>query len=757
MNKIIIALLFAPFMVFGQQKGSIKGVVKSGDEIIPFANVGLEGTTYGGASDVNGKFIIENILPKKYTIKVTAVGFKNFKQTVEVKPDEVITLIISTEKTSQKLEEFVVTGTLREVSLMESAVPIEVFKPVYFKKNPTPALFEALQIVNGVRPQVNCSVCNTGDIHINGMEGPYTMVTIDGMPIVGGLSSVYGLNGIPNSMVAQLEVVKGPASTLFGSEAVGGLINVITKSPEKAPIFSFDIFGTTWQEINTDISTKFKIGKATSALGISYFNYSNPIDNNGDNFTDLTLQDRTSIFNKWSFKRKKDREASVAMRFIYEDRWGGEMQWTPEFRGGDSIYGESIYTTRYELISKYQLPVKENIFLSFSYSDHNQNSRYGDASYIAQQNIAFTQLFWDKKMWDTHNFLLGTAFRYTFYDDNTSATQSFDTINSINQPDKGYLPGLFLQDEISLNEKNKLLLGVRYDQDSRHGAIFTPRANYKRSINDNDVIRVSLGTGYRVVNLFTEEHAATTGAREVIVNGKLAPERSFNGNIHYQKFINTKFGFINFDGSLFYTYFTNKITPDYETNVQQIIYENIDGYAISEGASFNATFNFQSPLKIIAGVTFLDVYEKNKDENGELVREEQLLTENFSATFTVSYKFYKSNITIDYSGNVYGPMKLPLVENDFRDQYSGWYSIQNIQLTKKFKKNWEIYGGVKNFLNFTPPKNSILRANDPFDKNVNSPDNPNGYTFDPTYVYAANQGIRGFFGIRYTLISKKSK
>ena len=147
----------------------------------------------------------------------------------------------------------------------------------------------------------------------------------------------------------------------------------------------------------------------------------------------------------------------------------------------------------------------------------------------------------------------------------------------------------------------------------------------------------------------------------------------------------------------------------------------------------------------------MDVFEMNYDENEDLKREKQLLTESVSGTYSVTYKFNKSNIKIDYSGNLYGPMKLPLVENDVRAAYSDWYSIQNIQLTKTFKKNWEIYGGIKNLLNFTPPSNSILRANDPFDKNVNSPDNPNGYTFDPSYVYAANQGIRGFFGVRYTL------
>ena len=750
MRGFLLLIVFIPLLIFSQN-GSVKGLVKDKKEPVAFANVGLVGTSYGVATDINGKYVLNNIPEGKYTIQISNVGFKSYRKSVIITSKEIITVNSTLEKTSAQLDAFVVTGTLKEISIMESAVPIKVYKPAYFRKNPTPALFEALQIVNGVRPQINCSVCNTGDVHINGMEGAYTMITIDGMPIVGGLSTVYGLNGIPNSMIGQMEVVKGPASTLFGSEAVGGLINVITKSPSETPRLSVDVFGTSWGEINTDLGIMFKPSKKlTSSLGVSYFNYSHPIDNNGDNFTDLTLQDRISIFNKWSLKRKEDRAFSMAFRYIYEDRWGGEMDWTPEFRGGDSIYGESIYTRRYEVIGKYQLPVKERLMMSFSYSNHDQNSVYGNVPYNAIQKIAFGQLYWDKKI-GLHDILVGAAYRFNHYDDNTPATQTSDSLNPKNKPDLAYLPGFFVQDAISLNEKHKVLLGARYDYDNRHGNIFTPRFNYKWSPNENNTIRLSTGTGYRVVNLFTEDHAAATGAREVVIKGTLNPETSYNGNLNYQRFINTKFGFINFDASVFYTYFTNKITPDYETNAQQIIYENIDGYAISQGASFDLNINFSIPLNIKLGATFIDVYEINEDENGDLKRERQLLTEKFSGTYSATYTFRKQNIKIDYSGNLYGPMKLPIVENDVRAEYSGWYSIQNIQVTKTFKKNWEIYGGVKNILNFTPPDNSILRANDPFDKNVNSPDNPYGYTFDPSYVYATFQGVRGFLGLRYTL------
>ena len=270
-------------------------------------------------------------------------------------------------KSENYLDEIVISGTLKPVSRLETPVPVEVYSSAFLKKNPTSNIFEALQNVNGVRPQLNCNICNTGDIHINGLEGPYTMVTIDGMPIVSALSTVYGLSGIPNSLIDRIEIIKGPASSLYGSEAIGGLINIITKKTKNAPLFTADFFSTSWLENNIDLGFKANIGKTTESLvGINYYNYNYAIDNNHDNFTDVTLQDRISIFNKWNFIRKSQKEFTVAGRFFFEDRWGGEMQWNKNYRGGNQIYGESIYTTRFELLSKYQLPTKENMSLSFS-------------------------------------------------------------------------------------------------------------------------------------------------------------------------------------------------------------------------------------------------------------------------------------------------------------------------------------------------------------------------------------------------------
>ena len=659
-------------------------------------------------------------------------------------------------KLAADIDEVVISGTMKAVRRLETPVPVEVYTPTFLKKNPTPNVFEALQNVNGVRPQVNCNVCNTGDIHINGLEGAYTMVMIDGMPMVSSLGTVYGLSGIPNSLIERIEIVKGPASSLYGSEAVGGLINIITKRAHAAPKLSADVFSTSWGEYNTDLGFKFSTGKTADVLtGINYFNYQNPVDLNNDGFTDLTLQDRISVFQKWNFNRPENRVFSIAGRFMYEDRWGGEMNWNRSYRGGDEVYGESIYTKRGEVFGQYQLPLKEKLMLGFSYIQHDQDSRYGDTSYIAKQNIGFGQLVWDKKL-GSHDLLAGLALRYQFYDDNTPATA---TANEENMPDKTWLPGVFVQDEIALTDKHKVLLGARVDQHNHHGTIFTPRFAYKYSLSDDAIFRLNAGTGFRVVNLFTEDHAALTGGRTVILKEELNPEKSYNVNLNFIKKFFFEQGYLDIEATAFYTHFTNRIVPDYETNVQQIIYGNLDGHAVSKGVGINTDLTLVSGWKMMLGATLMD---NTLTENGKKSR--QMLTENFSANWGITYQIPRWKINIDYTGNLYSPMRLPLAGDlDPRSPESPWWSIQNIQFTYNGFKNWEIYAGVKNLLNWTPAKNVpflIARSHDPFDKNVQTDaagnviptaENPYGLKFDPSYVYAANQGIRAFLGIRFRL------
>lgn len=740
------------------QQASVEGRITQSGLPVELATIRLLNNTAQASSDINGFYQLQGLNPGSYILLVEQVGYQSFRKKIQLKADEKLLLDIILLPMTSAIPDVVVTGTLKEVIKSESPVPVEVYTQTFFKKNPTPNIFDALQQINGVRPQLNCNICNTGDIHINGLEGPYTMVLIDGMPIVSSLASVYGLSGIPNALVERVEIVKGPASSLYGSEAVGGLINIITKKPQNAPSVYIDYMQTSWNEKNADLGFVWKpLQKAQVLTGINLYHYNNPIDDNTDGFTDVTLQQRISIFQKWNFQRQQNRLLSLAIRYYYEDRWGGEMNWTKQFRGGDSIYGESIYTKRWELTGQYQLPTKEKLLYAVSFNDHDQDSRYGTTSYIARQKIFFQQLTWDKKI-NNHDLLAGITARYTFYDDNTPATS--DPVLPKNLPTNNWLPGIFIQDEIQLNSKQQLLLGMRYDKHSVHGNIVTPRIAFKWKTGDQESLRVNAGSGFRVVNLFTEDHAALTGARKVVIKNELKPERSYNINLNYSKKLLSKRGIIwNFDVSAWYTYFNNRIIADYETNPNEINYDNLNGHAISKGITLNTELSLLNGLKGMAGITLQEVATVDQG-----VKTQQILTEKITGTWSISYRIKPWNLGIDYTGNFYGPMRLPILGPlDPRRPHSPLWSIQNIQFVFTGLRSVELYGGVKNLLNWTPNKGNpfiIARTNDPFDKQVvydtngqiqPTPDNPYALSFDPTYVYAPNQGIRLFLGMRISI------
>lgn len=763
MKKILVLLLGLSYLNGWTQ---LRGKVTDGEQVIAGATIFVPSVNQGVITDLSGNFVVNDLPKGDYTIVISYVGFLPQKIRVEVKNDPIDLETILLESDAS-LDEVIISGNLTPVNRLKSTIPVEIYSPAFIQQNPSPSLFEGLQYINGIRPQINCSVCNTGDIHINGLEGPYTFVLIDGMPIVSSLASVYGLNGIPTGMIEKIEIIKGPSGTLYGSQALGGLINVITKLPEYTPKFFSDVYGTSWEEFNADLGFSGKMNDKVDFLtGINGFIYDNPLDNNGDNFTDVTQQKRFSIFQKFTWQPSVTKKGSLAIRYLYEDRWGGELDWTTANRGGSEIYGESIYTNRFEIIGLQHISKQWEV--QYSFTNHHQDSFYGDMAFVAKERIGFIQGVWRKES-DKHQWLAGLSTRYNWYDDNTAATLDL----TINQPNRYWLPGIFIEDEIAIKEQHKLLLGMRIDHHPNHGLITTPRAGYKINFDDQTLIRLNAGTGFRVVNIFTEDHAALTGARDLVIEEELAPEQSYNINLNFYKKIYTSKGWIlGLETALWHTYFTNQILPDFDSNPNQIRYDNLSGYAVSQGGSLNIEATY-GQFRAQIGSTFLDVFTK---ENGTKTR--PVFTEKWSATWAITAPLWSETFTVDYTGNLYGSMRLPLLgELDPRNEFSPVWSIQNIKLSYKKNNNWNFFLGVKNLLNWTPAKNNpflIARSQDPFDREVEIttaenisaalpgtspqigdvlpiPSNPFGLSFDPTYIYAPNQGRRFFIGLNYSL------
>jgi outer membrane receptor for ferrienterochelin and colicins len=430
------------------------------------------------------------------------------------------------------------------------------------------------------------------------------------------------------------------------------------------------------------------------------------------------------------------RKASFAFRRFGEYRWGGQMQWEEQFAGTDSVYGERIRTGRTELLGAIELGVLGRPRWQFSFIDHRQGSVYGLLPFNARQSIFFSQFLWDGKFrgWQ---WLAGLPFRFTRYDDNTPVTA---------QVQRMPLPGAFVQLEKEWNRSWRSNFSLRSDYDPVHGWVWSPRLamQYKPSGSPHN-LRFNIGSGYRVVNVFTEDHAALSGSRRVVFREALDPERSWSGLLSYVRTFTGRRAFFRWESSMFYTRFGNKIVADYFTHPDQVIYANLDGFALSRGLSMDFDRQHRSGQRINLGITLLDVSLTEADSTGTMRSEQQVHTPPFSASLQF-HQPLNQNWSVDLNGRLFSPMRLPIVPNDYRPEYSPWHGLLNLQFIRKSKDGMELYFGVRNLLNFTP-RDPLLRPFDPFDKETGL-NNPNGYTFDASYNYASMQGRRVFVGYR---------
>lgn len=729
---VLIAIICLPLVLLAQS-GSISGRIISNDQPVAFATISIPSIQKGTIADEEGHFSITQLPAGLIKLRITSIGFAAYEEEVDLTKTLKKSLNIELIQLNSELDEVVITGTMKESYVRDSPIKVEVISKKFLQQSPTNNVVEAMQWVNGVQEQVNCGVCGTNEIRINGMEGPYTLVLIDGMPIVSALASVYGFNGIPSSLVEQIEIVKGPAGALYGTEAVGGVINIITQHPEEAKRFSVNGFYSSHKEANLDVSGKLKIGKKWNALvSGNVYNFQHRLDENQDNFTDVPLAQRISLFSRWSMNRKDNRKFSIAGRYLAENRFGGVMNWEKVNIGSNEVYGEHIKTRRTELIGSYQLPISAtHIRLDFSANHHYQDSYYGDLHYEAEQSIFFNNLVWEASKGD-HSFIAGGTLRLQKYDDNTPATV---------ETDLQFIPGVFAQNEWTLNDKLSLLGGMRLDHHQNHGWVGAPRIAFKYQPSDWTTFRFNSGKGFRLVNLFTEDHAALTGSREVVIEESLEPEQSWNINLNLNHvFLMGKASSGTLDLDLFYTYFQNKITPDYDTDPNQIIYRNLENFAVVKGASLAVSQRFTFPMTLDLGMTYQDVYQINSLDDGTEVKIPQVFSPNWSGTFSLGYEWKDLGLTIMYTGNVIGPQFLPSYPAPFEQpEQSPWYTLQHIKVGKMMGKNMELYGGIKNMWNYTQPSPLI------------DPSNPFGENFDTAFAYGPLQTRRLFLGMRWEI------
>ena len=608
------------------QQGSLSGTVlnKYDNTPISFANVYLENSPYGTVADEKGKFILSNIKHADYELLMSAVGYEDSRQTIKIYNDiQNYTLLSQTEEAM--FDQVVITGTKTFQSKYSSPVIVQVLENESLDKIQACNLSEGLKFQTGLRVETDCQTCNYTQLRINGLAGGYSQVLINGRPIFSALNSLYGLEQVPSNMIDQIETVKGGGSALYGSNAIAGTVNILTKTPEKS---SYQI-DYTYQNLNGQSNDHFINANGTIVnkkknFGASLFFNSrirDVYDHNNDNFSELPSLKNNSIGTNFVYRPKKNQKLELSLNYLNEYRYGGEQVDSPanlalqaEERTHHTFLGSADYQFNFNNYKSSFIVYFANQFTKRDHftgirpdnqeeiEDYIQNPPYGISN-------TFTINMGSQFNHRVHNFLTGIN-TFTLGID-ASIDDVFDEIKAYNYlvDQQSTLIGIFAQSNWEITPKIKLLSGLRMDKSNFvEKLIFNPRFSLMYKIKESSQFRVSWGQGFRAPQAFDADlHIAFAGGgiSRVMLSDQLKEERShsasasYNFNKAYEKLI---FGF-TLDG--FYTILKDAffLQPIGEDGFGELFEkQNGDGAKVF-GGNIDFRLNYNKLLQIEGGIT----------------------------------------------------------------------------------------------------------------------------------------------------------
>ncbi len=680
MKRITIAIVCSMFFVLNGKSQEKTDAMLFGDvkdaktgEHIPYVHISIQGSNIGTLSDGTGHFKMANLPLGKNRLTFQVLGYKSVEQDVFMERDKTTQVYVELEEDALLLQQLVVTATRSEHFLKDVPVRTEVITSSAFKKKNALNVFQALEGIPGVRVENQCQYCNFTMIRIQGLGAEHTQVLIDGQSTYSGLAGVYGLQQIGTAGIDKIEIVKGAGSALYGSGAIAGAINIITKEPGYTPEISLDIQAGSYGTSNIDFSSSIRNEKGNIGLNIYAQNHKeDAIDQTGEGVTQKEVKNPDGIsdrvrsnltnvgFNLYVedafFKNDK---LVLRGKTIFEQREGGIIL-DDYYRNPLTDRTENISTNRMETSLSYIKKISKNESLDFSlsYVNHERDatndtyltdylSTHNDTApdlrdmrpYLATNNTITYSLGYSKKA-GNHNLITGIqglhdhieeSGMYVVVDESSPYLgQSYRSVADKN----AWEIGLYLQDEWKITDKLIVVPGVRIDyhnsgekyhsdkqissvnlfpQTTFRQTAVNPRIAVKYSLTDRIVFRTSAGTGFRAPYGFSEELHLCSGSPRVWKTSELESERSvsFNASADYygEK--------IKYGANLFRTVLKNKIDLSNASSAAAALgydyqWENIDD-AIVQGVELSAAANVTKNFKVGVDFTYNHgEYKKNR-------------------------------------------------------------------------------------------------------------------------------------------------
>jgi len=670
--------------LIAQETGEIHGrIVSESGEKLQGAQVQVKGLKLGAVAQKTGHYHIHNIPAGEREIAVSLTGYNSAAKKVNVLAGKVVKLNFVLKQTIFEMDQITITGTRTERLLRDVPVRTEIITSEDIESKGAANFYEALEGMPGIRVEQQCSYCNFSTVRMQGLESGHVQVLIDGKPTFSGLPGVYGLQQIPASNIDRIEVVKGAGSALYGSSAIAGVINIISKSPTGRPTAE-----ATMQmgEYGTNVFTANASTKVDNmdVMITAQKNSGDIIDINNDFISDRIWSDNVSLgLRATASGLLGDDEFSVTANTINESRKGGLLQkedpsdptkvikdvWKNPF--GEA--SEAIDTRRYEVTLGYKkgFAAGNQFGITFAYCNHNRDATndtfLGDyiathddtyppsyllQPYIADEQIYFTDFSYSHPL-GKHLLLAGFQYRrdemeesgmYCIMEDSPElGFKTGDTYRSLSEK-HGDDYGLYLQDEISITDNLELVAGVRYDshhsKDSFAGSgkvagLDIPEITYNESAasprlalmykaTSSLTLRTSLGTGFRVPYTFSEDLHLCSGSPRVYKPGGLKPEKSVSLNLaadyHTDRYV--------LNANIFRTNLADKIgfvdaTSDLKSRGYDYLWQNI-GDAYTQGIELGFRRLVAKDLTLGLNFTYTDAQYKERREDWLMSGEDYL-------------------------------------------------------------------------------------------------------------------------------------
>jgi len=732
----IVGLLF-PCALLSQ---SITGkVTNEKNEPLMGASVFWSDTTIGTTTSPKGSFELVLIETVPRLLIASYIGHKT--DTIIITDQ---TRVVFKLKESQALNEVVIRSQRDGVIISDfNPIKTEQITQTELGKSACCDLAGCFETQTTVQPQVTNVITNAKELRILGLSGVYNQVLIDGFPMIQGLTYTYGISSVPGSLVDNIYVSKGANSVLQGFESISGQINVETKDPHTTDKVYLNAYINSFGETHLNANVAVKMGKWSNLTAVHTVQPAGKFDRDDDTFLDLPQLTRYVVSNKLRYGNEIEWgwNSKIGLRFVNEQRVGGQTTFNAETdKGSTTVYGQTVNMNQPELWTKtgYRANDQHNFVLYASSFYQDQQSYFGTIKYDANQTNAYVNLQYEFA-YGENTLKSGLSFRHLNLDEDVSFTD-----NTLQRTFAGRyqrqenIAGVFAENTMKLlGDKLTWIAGVRVDNHNQFGTRITPRTLVKYDITPTTIVRANIGTGWRTVNLFSENIGLLVSSRDIVFAEQLQPEEAINMGVNFTQKFNSEHVTGFFSADYYRTDFQNQIFPDYDSDPTQAIIENFTGKSISNTFQAEVYLKFWQQFEFKTGYSFLDVFREIDGQNVLLP-----FNPRHKVVTTLGYKPLSDKFHIDMNIHWYGQQRLPDTQSNpepfRRPGFSENFVLVNAQFTYNLNK-FELYTGCENIFDFRQ-----LRP-------INGWQEPFGQFFDTSSVWGPTRGREFYVGVRFKI------